>query len=436
MIVPGRPVLLIASAMTAVALGAAVDPVFGVMAVGGNGLLIAACLLDGWALSRSGVRIEREDWSRLEIGHRADLVYRVHNQTRRKMVVVIRQLWPPSFEADSNTLEIGIQPGELMRAAFAVTATERGRVAIPRVEVGVRFATGVACRRWNQDDGAVLTVYPNLRSVAHYDALKRHHALTQLGIHRRRMVGSGREFDQLRDYLPDDHFGSINWKATARRRKLVTNVYRAERNQDVVLCLDCGRMMGTPVGGVTALDHAVEASSVLAHVCVRAGDRIGLVLFGDTVTQYIKPTAATRSTNRVIEALVGAAPQGVFTSYTELVSSLRANQKRRGMVFIFTDLNDPQLATNLTEALPLISRRHVVVVINLRDPLLERVASGPASNHRQVGRVLAARHLANERATRVSQLAKAGVQVLEIDADSITVSAINAYLAIKMRQLV
>jgi uncharacterized protein (DUF58 family) len=106
------------------------------------------------------------------------------------------------------------------------------------------------------------------------------------------------------------------------------------------------------------------------------------------------------------------------------------------MVFLFTDLNDPQLSANLIEVLPLVSRRHVFVVVSLRDPLLDKVASGPAPNRRGLFQVLAARHLADERAGRVRQLQRCGVQVLEVAADKITVELINAYLAIKMRQMV
>src|SRR5204863_5782644 len=109
---------------------------------------------------------------------------------------------------------------------------------------------------------------------------------------------------------------------------------------------------------------------------------------------------------------------------------LRVRQNTRSMVFLFTDLNDPQLAANLAEVLPLVSRRHVLVVVSLRDPLLDRVASGAAANRREVYEVLAARQLAIERATRTRELHKLGAIVLEADARSITVNLLNTYLSI------
>ncbi len=249
------------------------------------------------------------------------------------------------------------------------------------------------------------------------------------------MLGSGREFDQLRDYFPDDDFRDINWKATARHNRPITNVYQAERSRDVLLCLDCGRMMGNPIGNVTALDCAIDASIMLAHVAVRQGDRVGLVLFRDVVHRFIKPAAGMSAVNRVIEELVDARAQGVFPSYAALMAALRAHHNRRSLVLLFTDLNDPQLAANLAEVLPATSRRHLIIVISLRDPLLDRVASGPAEDRRGVYQVIAARQLATERATRVRELQKIGATVVEAGADSLTVKLLNSYLAIKARQL-
>src|SRR5665213_2786208 len=85
-------------------------------------------------------------------------------------------------------------------------------------------------------------------------------------------------------------------------------------------------------------------------------------------------------------------------------TSFIASSNRRSLIFLFTDLNDPQLAANLAEVLPVASRRHVIVVISMRDPLLDQVAGGPAKDRRGVYQAIAARQLAMERATRTREL--------------------------------
>ena len=285
---------------------------------------------------------------------------------------------------------------------------------------------------------ARLRVFPSLRGMSAFEALRQHHASNLAGMHRHRTIGAGRDFDQLRDYVPDDDFREVNWKATARRNRPITTVYQAERSQDVLLCLDCGRMMGHAMAGGTdtALDHAVDASVMLAHVANRGGDRVGLVLFRDVVTRVRRPAGGMSAVNRAIEDLVDARAEPVFPSYAALVGALRAHQTRRSFVFLFTDLNDPQLAANLAEVLPLITRRHAVTVVSLRDPLLDRVATGPAGDRRGLYEVLAARHIFDERATRARELQRYGATVIEADAGSITTRSINAYLDAKARQRV
>ena len=166
---------------------------------------------------------------------------------------------------------------------------------------------------------ASLKVFPSLRGMSQYEALRRHRASMLAGLHQQRMLGAGRGFDQLRDYLPDDDFRDINWKATARHRRPITNMYQAERSRDVILCLDCGRMMASPVGSATALDHAVDASIMLAHVANRQSDRVGVALFKDVVERLVKPAAGMSAVHRIIETLVDARAEAVFPSYAALV---------------------------------------------------------------------------------------------------------------------
>ncbi|GJM24075.1 MAG: lipoprotein [Phycisphaerae bacterium] len=435
MIVPGRAMIFIASAIAFGLPVAVFRPELLGLAILCNVLLILLFGVYALRLKRTRVLVEREQWTRLELDCYSELVYRIENASPKRVIVNVRQAWPKSFETDTELIEVALDPYQVVRAAVTVTPHRRGRIDVPTANVDVRFGLDVARRRWAIDEETTMSVYPNLRTVARYDALKRHRALHQIGIHQRRQRGAGREFDQLREYLPDDDYRNINWMATARNASPIVNVYQPERSQDVLVCLETGRMMGNPIGNTTALDRAVDASMMLSHVCSRAGDRLGLVLFRDTVTQFIRPSGSPAIAKRVMESLVDVSAEGVFPSYAALVSALRANQKKRSMIFLFTDLNDPQLAANLRDVLPLVSRRHIFVVVSLFDQLMDRVASGPAPDRKSLYQIYAARRLVEERQTRLKELTRAGVQVLQVDVSSISIDVINTYLSIKSRQL-
>lgn len=434
MIVPGRFILSLALLTAIVLVAAIVVPDLVWMAILADLALIVAIAIVGRRLRRMHVTIVHEWPRRIQMDRPVDLIFRIENRSRVALVVKVRQRWPDSMEAGGDTVETRVNAGEIVRLSLSVTPRARGIIPASVAEVEVHFPSDLARRRWQMESPELL-VYPNLKHVANYERLERSRAAAQAGIHQLRTIGSGREFDQLRDYVPDDDYREINWKATAHHSRPITTVYRAERSQEIIVCLDCGRMMGSPLGSGTVLDHAVDAGIMLAHVANRQGDRVGLVLFRDIVEKFVQPAGGLIGVNRMVEALVEAQPRGVFPSYITLIEALRARQKRRAMIFLFTDLNDPQLAANMAEVLPLISRRHVITVVNLRDPQLEKVASGGAKENHDVYRILAARELATERSQHTLSLVRSGVRVLEADADSLNLQLINAYLKLKARQV-
>src|SRR5206468_4053469 len=108
-----------------------------------------------------------------------------------------------------------------------------------------------------------------------------------------RYVGEGSEFDAMREHTAGMDSRAISWRASARHRRLISHEFRAERNHQVVVALDTGRLMGEPLRGVPKLDHAVRAGLALAHVALRTGDRVGMFAFDERVRGWIPPSGGT-----------------------------------------------------------------------------------------------------------------------------------------------
>lgn len=437
LIIPGRTTLLAAAALCPLLLAAMLDPWLGAVAVLADLLLLAACVIEGRTLRARPVTVAASTWPRLEREKPAMLAFCLHNPGTHGVRVTLRFDWPAALGVDpeARKVRLTLGPGEAMEVAVPCTPLKRGPVSVPPPRVEIAGHLGLACIRFTVGDLPALSVRPNLSKVAAFDQLRHRQSLAQMGIHRVRRIGEGREFEQLREYMPDDEFRLINWKATARRGEPVTTVYQIEKAQDLVICLDCGRMMGAPLARGTMLDAAVDACIMLAHAARRSGDKPGLALFGAQVKRYLAPSGSAPGLSRLADELGAAAAEPVFPSYTELTSFLRGHQKRRAMVFIFTDLGDPQLATNLAEVMPLIARRHAVVVVSLKDTLLHACAAGAPQSKAGLYQVLAAASLEDERAARVADLHKRGVSVLEAAPEKLGIDAINAYLRLKARQM-
>lgn len=435
MITPGRTVLFLLAMLAALLLGALVVPWLVWVALLGDALIIGLCLLEGLTLAKEPVTATRQWPKRVQIGQLVKLQVRIENRGNRSVQVSLVQPWPEAIQAERQATRVQVGSGEVVVVAFEVTPIERGQLAFAPLEVSVAYGHDVARYRTLVTEGGKISVYPNLKQMASYDLLRRSRALVQMGVHRQRMMGVGKEFEMLRDYLPDDDYRNINWKATARRQRPVTNLYQAERSRDVMICVDAGRMMGNPIGNGIALDSVIDAAVLLAHVSNRQGDRVGLTLFTNRVDDLLKPARGSRAVNGIIEHLVDVRPTPRTPSYAALVEALRSSLNHRSLVFIFTDLNDPQLARDLADFLPLIARRHLVVTVSLRDLLMDQYALAGVSRKEELYQVLAARELASERDERQAALAKAGVQTLEADVHSLSLEVINRYMVIKSRQL-
>ena len=95
------------------------------------------------------------------------------------------------------------------------------------------------------------------------------------------MRGGDTEFERLRDFLPDDEYRRIDWRASARRNKPTVREFQLEQNQNMMIMRDCGRLMTAVWDDLTALDYALNATLMLSHVAIRRGDQVGLIAFDE-----------------------------------------------------------------------------------------------------------------------------------------------------------
>ena len=69
----------------------------------------------------------------------------------------------------------------------------------------------------------------------------------------------------------DDNYRHIDWRSTARRRKLTVRDFQTSQSQRIIFMVDCGRMMTGQAGDFNLLDHAFNAMLMLSYVALAAG---------------------------------------------------------------------------------------------------------------------------------------------------------------------
>lgn len=281
-----------------------------------------------------------------------------------------------------------------------------------------------------------VAIVPNLRAV-HAAALQLGRTASSFsGRKPERFHGDGSEFEALREFQPGFDARTLDWKASARHLRLLSREFRAERNHQLVLTLDCGQRMREPIDGVSRLDRAINAALMLAFVGLKHGDQVGLFAFDATPRLYEPPLAGLKSFGRLRRRSAELEASTDATNFTLGLTDLIGRLRRRALVILFTDFADSIGAELLVENVARLSKRHVVLFVAVRDAELERIERAEPRSERDLHRAVVAHDLLHDRALVLQQVARLGVHVLDARADEVSSKLVNRYLEIQRRELV
>ncbi len=272
-------------------------------------------------------------------------------------------------------------------------------------------------------------VYPNLRDRATAALFLR---TANIATRVARQVGKGREFENLRQYLPGDSFEDIHWKATAKRGFPAVKLHRVEHAQEVYAVVDASRLSARE--GI--LESFVDAALHLALVTEKQGDRFGLVIFSDRTLKFVRARNGMDHFRLCREALYNIQAQRVSPDFRDVFTTLQVNLRRRSLLVFFTSLDDALLAETFERDVALLSRRHLVRVHVRRTLSMRPLYQGdPPANLDDVYSGLAGQMASNRMRVLEIALKNRGVGLTVTDADRIKMQVAAGYLDVKRRQI-
>jgi len=321
-----------------------------------------------------GVTVALPDVARFTRGAESVVLLTIEQSAPRERVLHLGVKWPVSFAVDDDTVRVRMpRDTEAATIAWKVTPSERGVFSVEHAYLGVASPFGLWAYHRATPAPSSLRVYPNLQ--------QERKALASLflnrdavGIHARAAIGKGREFEQLREYMPGDSFEDIDWKATARRGEPITKTYRVERTQEVYVVIDTSRLSGmtTPAAAgeppVTHLERCIQSALVLGLVAERQGDLFGVLTFDARVNHFLKARNGRTHYNACRDAIHAIKPSDDNPDFAELFSFLRVRLRKRALLVVLTNLSDPLLADRFIDGVDLIARNHLVLVATIADP--------------------------------------------------------------------
>jgi len=376
--------------------------------------LLATVIGDGWAV-REAPEVVRQTSAIVSRGASVPLQITADLKDRRH--VLLRQ--PP-------TIGVTVAGGTAVdRLTGELLPMRRGRHLLPGVASASMGPLGLSRVSHQAGDAVELSVYPDVAGARRLLLRMRRSMAGHPGGAARGPMGLGTEFEAVREYSVDDDIRAINWSATARQGRPMTNQYRVERDRDVVCLIDCGRLMGASLGANTLLDTALDATTVVALAADELGDRFGAVAFDDQIRRSLNPRhLGGRSAIRQLFDLESRPVDSDFE-----LASARVGRSRRALVFIYTDLVDEFAARSLLSGVAMLVRRHVVVVASPLDFELEAIA---ADDH-DPARRLVALDVLNARRETVARMRQSGAQVLDVSAKQLPERCLRTYVSAKQR---
>lgn len=440
-IYPHRPLIFLAVAPALVSLALlapslASSPTMMTVLLALDGIVVSIAVVDLLTLPRRAAFIVDREAGRvasLRQAHPVNLV--VANQSSRDFFIWIRDGVPEELRPQPDEFRFRLAARSRATFSYQTRSIRRGAFQLSKVHLRARSRLGLWQRLLDYDVSSLIHVYPDMKQLSEYALLARTNRLNLLGVRRTRRIGQDNEFERLRDYTPDDNYKHIDWRSTARRRKLTVKDFQTNQSQRLIFLLDCGRMMTNLAGDLSLLDHSLNAMLMLSYVALTHGDSVGLLCFSDEVHGFVPPTSGMHQMNRLLHASFDRFPRLVESRYDQAFLYLAQHCRKRSLVILISNLIDEVNANQVGQYLQSFVGKHLPLGVLLRDRHLFEAADADNPDDDALYRAAAAADILTWRQQVLADLEAKGVLSLDVFPEGLTAPLINSYLEIKARHL-
>lgn len=446
-VVPGRALIaaiaaLGAAALSALVIGAPLARVTQVTLVA-SAVIVVAAIADyarsAQAWRGSSPLLRRHLPAAFAIGVKAAVSLAIETQGTRKWRCALHDHADATLVTDGLPAALVVEGGKSVEVRYVVTPTVRGDVTFAPADVRVRSLWGL----WDllEHLGSVerRRVFPDFAQVARYAWLAGNRRLQEIGVKTYQLRGQGTDFKQLSEYRIGDAVRHIDWRATLRVGKPIVREYQDERDQCVLLMVDCGRRMRADEGAVageTHFDQVLNAVMLLSYVALDQGDAVGAMTFGTPpgADRAIPPRKGRQALNGLMGHLYDVQPTLTHSDYVAAARMLLQRQHTRALVIVITNFRDED-STELTHALRLLRRRHLVLVASLREQIVGELVRQPLTGETVVD--VASAHMYEQgRRDAFNRLATRNALMVDAEPERLGIELVNRYYAVKRAGLI
>lgn len=395
-----------------------------------TGVLAAVVLFDAVvALRNSRVTGTRSVPPHVPVNRSTRVTIELHNTSSRRLRLLVEDETPTHTKhTTSHRARLQLGADEVAGYTYELIPQRRGDAAFGAIAVMVSSPLLLWQLRRRIADPTVLRVYPDFAAITDYLALLSDQQSQRIGLRLLPRRGEGMEFHQLRDYQDGDSPRHVDWKATARRGQLTSREYTEERDQRVVFLIDTGGRMRARDHGISHFDYALNAMLLMAYVALRQGDTVAIRTFGPT-QRWLPELRGTSAINHILNELYDVHSQAAASDFQGGAQALMDVQRKRSMVVVLTSLREED--QDLLPALELLRERHLVVLANLRESIVDAEERLPVQDFDSALRYVGIARFLRVRARSQRYYANTVHGLIDCVPEQLRMEMLNHYWAIK-----
>ncbi|MBX2840005.1 MAG: DUF58 domain-containing protein [Gammaproteobacteria bacterium] len=386
-------------------------------------------VIDGWRLRRCSLEGSRD--VRRVIAHRrwSDVTLNIVNTSSMSLLVKAFDMHPLHCFSEGLPNHKQLDATQSASMTYQLRSDQRGDLSFEGIQCLIASSLGLIERRMTIPAISEAQVFPNYNANQSFGALLSRRRLQQMGINRLPRPGEGSDFNQLREYRDGDSLRQIDWKATARTRKIIAREFQQERDQQIVFLLDCSQRMRHQSEHSSHMDDAINALVLLAQVALQQGDSTGLMTFGG-IDRWIAPSKGANASRRLMNGLYDIEATRELPDYTAAIQNLAVKLRRRALVILITNLRNED-GDSALKALQQLNSKHLVLMADLRESDLDNAIADEPKTYRESVVYLSAEAYSQDRKQRHRLAVAGGARLLDASPENLSADLLTRYLSIK-----
>lgn len=401
-------------------------------------MLLATFLTDVILLHRvkRGFDAERIVADKLSNGDENEIRISLKNFYTFPVTLKIYDEAPHQFQRRDVEFNLTLAAGETKVIQYFLRPVKRGEYSFGAVNVMVNSRLNLISRRFKFSADKMVPVYPSYLQMRKYELIAIHHRLTETGIKKIRKIGHNQEFELIKEYVLGDDLRTINWKATARKSRLMVNQFQDERSQQVYSLIDKSRVMQMPFNGMSLLDYAINACLTISNIAIKKYDKAGLITFQEKVNSILPAARLNNQMAAIQESLYRQKTAYMESDFSTLYATIRKTISHRSLLLLFTNFESIYGLQRQLPYLINLNRMHLLVVIFFENTEIKGVIEKKTDDLKEIYLQAVAERFVYEKKLIVKELTKYGIQSILTSPENLTVNTINKYLELKARNLI